>query len=180
MTESVSGETVKNHQCGELIHSAHQVGEANCHLQFTPYKRRLAFLSEKVREVCRKVIEKKAEELGVILFALEFGPDHCHLFVGNCRVYSIPYLVQIFKGNTSFVLRRECKDELPPQLAAIKFWSAGYFYETVGRVTAESVKFYIERQQGKHWENQDFELHVEKKIREEFWRGQTRLEVFFN
>lgn len=179
MNESVSGANVKN-LCGQLIHSAHQVGEANCHLQFTPYKRRAAFLSEKVRKICRDVIEQKAKELGVLLFALEFGPDHCHLFVGNCRIHPIPYLVQIFKGCTSFILRRDCREELPWQLVAKKFWSAGYFYETIGSVTSETVKFYIERQQGKHWVGRDFELYAVQKAREEYWRGQKRLSAFFN
>ena len=32
-----------------------------------------------------------------------------------------------------------------------KFWSAGYFYQTVGTITADSVKEYIEKGQAKHW-----------------------------
>jgi len=31
------------------------------------------------------------------------------------------------------------------------FWSDGYFFETVGRITSESIQFYIERMQRKHW-----------------------------
>ncbi len=178
MTESVSAATVKNPSCGDLIRGAHQVGESNCHLQFTPYKRRAAFLSEKVRSVCRAFFEQKARALGLLFFALEFGPDHCHLFVGNCRKYSVSALAQHFKGGSSFVLRRDCRGELPPQLAAKKFWSGGYFYETVGRVTAESIKFYIERQQGKHWEGRDFELYADRLAREKYWKGQQRLSAF--
>ena len=31
--------------------------------------------------------------------ACEFGPDHVHLFVSRCKKnYSVPYLVQRFKG----------------------------------------------------------------------------------
>jgi hypothetical protein len=37
-----------------------------------------------------------------------------------------------------------------------RFWSEGYFYESVGMVTSTAVKFYIERQQGKHWVHYDF------------------------
>jgi hypothetical protein len=41
----------------------------------------------------------------------------------------------------------------------VSFWSDGYFYESVGRVTSESVEYYINRQQGKHWANMDYEIY---------------------
>ena len=44
-----------------------------------------------------------------------------------------------------------------------KFWSEGYFYRTVGQVTADSVKFYVERSQKKHWEALDYEYYKQDK-----------------
>ena len=50
-------------------------------------------------------------------------------------------------------------DRVKIKLWGDSFWSDGYFYESVGRVTSESVEYYIKRQQGKHWANVDFEVH---------------------
>lgn len=36
-----------------------------------------------------------------------------------------------------------------------KFWSSGYFYRTVGAVTAETVKKYIKEGQTKHWNERE-------------------------
>jgi putative transposase len=104
-----------------------------------------------VRELCKQLFIQKAAELGVTLLAVNFGPDHCHIFVGNCRNYSVPQLVQFFKGYSSFIIRKTLWPIVSKYIWGERFWSEGYFYESIGRVTSESVKFYIERQQGKHW-----------------------------
>ncbi|MCK4614075.1 MAG: transposase, partial [Thermoplasmata archaeon] len=52
---------------------------------------------------------------------------------------------------SSRYIRSTMVKELQPYLWGDSFWSDGYFYESVGRVTSKTIKFYIERQQGKHW-----------------------------
>lgn len=42
----------------------------------------------------------------MLVRALEFGPDHVHLFVGNCKKYSVPQIAQYFKGVSSRELRK--------------------------------------------------------------------------
>ena len=142
-------------ECGRLIHHRHCLGESNYHLQFTPAFRRKVFLESEVRNMCRKLFYEKAKELSVALLAVEFGPDHCHLFVGNCRNYSVPDLTMYFKGYSSRFLRKDLNHVILQYIWGERFWSAGYFYESVGRVTSKKIKFYIERQQGKHWINLD-------------------------
>lgn len=103
-----------------------------------------------------------AGKLGVELHAVEFGPDHCHLFVGKCRRYSASELAQRFKGASSRLLRFQPWDRLWDKgLGEASFWSDGYFFESVGRITSDKIKFYIERQQGKHWTSQKHAAHKE-------------------
>ncbi|MFH0817127.1 MAG: IS200/IS605 family transposase [Candidatus Micrarchaeota archaeon] len=151
--DSVSNKEIT---CVTLIRHAHCVGQSNFHLQFTPAYRRGVFVESKVREICRRYFYEKAEQLGLVVFAVEFGPDHAHLFIGNCRKCDVPLIVHDLKGGSSFLVRRECRTELQKYLWGSKFWSSGYFYESVGNVTSPAIKFYIERQQGKHWSERDF------------------------
>ena len=159
-----------------LARAKHSFGGANYHLQFTPKYRRLVFTSRKVQEYCRKTMKEKAEKLGIKLSAIEFGPEHVHVFVEGCKNYSASYLSGQLKGYSSYVIRRECWPEIKNQLWGDHFWSAGYFYETVGRVTGDMVIFHIERQQSKHWMGDDYEyFKVEKKPKSS---GQTMLSAF--
>ena len=137
----------------QRISSSHSFGESALHLQFTPKKRKRVFLDRLVREECRKCFLRVARELGVVLHAAEFGPDHVHIFFSKWKNYSIPQLAQRFKGASSRWLRQRLGHTITKYLKTKQFWSCGYFYETVGSVTAKAREFYIRRCQDKHWEN---------------------------
>ncbi len=68
--------------------------------------------------------------------------DHLHVVVQVPPQYSVAEVVQIFKGGTSRVLRKEYP-ELEEFLWGDSFWADGYFAETVGQVNEELVKKYI-------------------------------------
>ena len=70
--------------------------------------------------------------------------DHIHLVVQIPPQYSVAEVVQIFKGGTSRVLRKEYA-ELEEFLWGDSFWADGYFAETVGQVDEEVVKRYIRK-----------------------------------
>lgn len=134
---------------------SHTYGESYLHLQFTPKRRRKAFLDAKVLQETRNQFTKKSEELGITLVAAEFGPDHCHTFLKNWKNYSIPQLAQFLKGYSSHALR----SQFPHLRLAVdkdSFWTDGYFHETVGSVTAQAREFYIKRCQTKHWQGIDY------------------------
>jgi len=93
---------------------------------------------------CRESFKEVANKPGIIILALEFGPDHIHLFIENCKNYSVPQLARYFKGFSSKVIREECWGSIKRKLWGDKFWSSGYFYEAVGRITSETAQFYTE------------------------------------
>ena len=70
--------------------------------------------------------------------------DHIHLVVQLPPQYSVAEVVQIFKGGTSRVLRKEYP-ELKEFLWGDSFWADGYFAETIGQVDEEIVKKYIRK-----------------------------------
>ena len=161
---------------GELTHAPHSVGGSNYHLQFTPKYRRRGFKDPAIRTLCESLARQKAAALGVTIEAMEFGPDHVHLFVTGCRKYSVAELVRQFKGYIAHEIRRLLPERMIFYELYRAFWSAGYFFESVGRVTSETVRYYIVRQQKKHWEHGDYD--AERAVKPEAARGQMVLERF--
>ena len=158
----------------EINHNRHSVGGSNYHLQFTPKYRRQVFRVEQVKKLTEALIRRKAHELGVQVEAIEFGPDHAHTFVTGCRRYSVSELANYLKGYSSRYVREKLSEDIRPYLWGDAFWSEGYFYESIGRVTADTVKFYIERQQGKHWNEAKLDPLAWKQTKP----SQTTLETF--
>ena len=89
------------------------------------------------------------------------GPDHVHVFVAGWKNHSIAYLAQRFKGATSRVLRRDFWPRVRPLLWGDKFWSGGYFAETVGRITTKKMKHYIDRMQARHRTTSNYHAYLE-------------------
>jgi len=136
----------------ELQHSGHTVGETNLHIQLTPAYRRDIFADSLVRELTVGYIMQRAKEMKIEIAALECGPDHLHAFVKHWKNWKIPVMVGQLKTYSSRMMRKGHHSMFEDKLWGKKFWSAGYFHRTVGVVTAETVKRYIEEGQKKHWE----------------------------
>jgi len=140
-----------------LVSVGSSYGESNYHLQFTPKFRRDVFADEEVKEMCRRSFEETCVALGITMVACEFGPDHAHVFVGNCKNYAVPVMVQRLKGASSRRIRLELWDRVKDKLWGDSFWTDGYFYRSIGSTTSDAVEYYIRYSQKKHWLNYDYE-----------------------
>ena len=135
-----------------LVSYSHTVGESNLHLQFTPKYRKPIFNDKDILAECEQDFKKKAANLKVQLTGAGFGPDHAHIFVTGWKNYSIAELAQGFKGTSSRHIHQKYKVRLAVQgLYGDEMWSDGYFHRTVGAVTTETMKKYVEESQSKHW-----------------------------
>ena len=149
-----------------LVRTSSSLGESNLHLQITPAYRRAVFGDENVWNFTKIYIEEGLKKKNILLLAAECGPDHAHFFLANWKNYSIPDIAKQIKGFSSYMMRKHHKTLFVKKLWGKKFWSEGYFYRTVGAVTKDSVKFYIEKSQKKHWKAVDYEYYQEEKNRQ--------------
>ena len=74
--------------------------------------------------------------------------DRLHMIVQIKASDSVAEVVQILKGGTSRVIRKEYP-ELEEFLWGDSFWADGYFAESVGHVDEDIVKRYIREQRGR-------------------------------
>ena len=162
----------------ELKHSRHCVGGSNYHIQATPKYRRHVFWTMEARKLVEAVIRMKVFALGITLGAIEFGPDHVHLFLKNCEKYTVPELVGQIKGFSSYYLRKNYGHIFKRDLWGDSLWSDGYFYESIGRVTSETVEYYIKNQQRKHWMHDSADYHFHLDAGRAKVIGQSRLDRF--
>ena len=114
------------------------------HIVWCPKYRRPVLVGV-VAEELAALLREKAAVLGAAVHALEVQPDHVHLFVESDPTVPVQFLVNQFKGYTSRVLRQRhasLRSRLP------SLWSRSYYAATVGHVSEETVRRYIEAQKG--------------------------------
>jgi putative transposase len=83
------------------------------------------------------------------IIQMEVMPDHIHIFVGTNPTVAPIDIVRIFKSITAIELFKKY-----PQLKLFygrcgSLWSVGKFISTIGNVSSETIKKYIEEQTGK-------------------------------
>ncbi len=112
------------------------------HLVWCPKYRRKVLVGD-IETDLRTLLQQKAEQLKVTIEALEIMPDHVHLFISAPPTEAPHRLANQFKGFTSRMLRRKYA-ELRSRLPSL--WSRSYYLGTLGQVSEEAVKAYIEAQ----------------------------------
>lgn len=123
------------------------VYDLGLHVVWCPKYRR-SVLTGRVAARLDELIRDRASERGWEVVALEVMPDHVHLFVKHDPKSSVSYVANQFKGFTSRVLRGEfphLRSKLPT------LWSSSYFAASVGAVSADTVRRYIDTQWERPW-----------------------------
>lgn len=85
------------------------------------------------------------KELNYQIIEQEIMSDHIHLLITTTADVSIPDLVKTLKGRSARILRKEfpkLKTQIP------NLWTKSKFVATVGSVSLEVIKQYIENQKG--------------------------------
>ncbi len=110
----------------------------------TKYRKKVlrAGIATRVRELIREICLAN----DVVIVKGHVSVDHIHLLLSYPPKISVSKLVQYLKGKTSRKMLQEYT-ELRKSFWGQHLWARGYFAASVGTVTDEIVKEYIERQE---------------------------------
>jgi putative transposase len=114
------------------------------HVVWCPKYRR-SVLVNGVDERLKSILLEVAENTKSDVIEMEIMPDHVHLLVECDPQFGINKLIRMMKGRSSRYLRSEfpwLKSRIP------SLWTNSYFVSTVGGITLDVVKQYIENQKG--------------------------------
>lgn len=118
------------------------------HLVFV-VKYRRAVISETVWESLKYGFSLAAKRLDLSLVELNHDRNHVHIVVEYPPKVSISEMANGLKGNSSFVVRRDRRQELAGKLWGSAFWSTSYFAASCGGAPLEILKQYVRSQQEK-------------------------------
>lgn len=93
----------------------------------------------------REVLSMICVEQALTIVQGNIRPNHVHLLVSAPAHLSPAKIVPYLKGKSSYRLQREFR-ELQKRYWGQHLWGRGYFCATVGAVTEEQVRRYIEEQ----------------------------------
>ncbi len=112
------------------------------HVIFCPKYRRKV-LREPIAERFKQIVMSMQEEQNFYVIEMEVMPDHVHMLLDVDPTVGVNVVIARIKGKTAHILNREFP-ELPRKLPTL--WTRSKFIATVGSVSLEVVKKYIEEQ----------------------------------
>lgn len=124
--------------------SAHLIYSCQYHVIFCPkYRRKI--LTPYENEL-RADFYKTAEEYDFQILALEIMPDHVHMIIDCNPRFGVERCIAMLKGRSASMLKKtfpEIKTRLP------NVWTRSAFISSVGTISLDVVKQYIEEQKNK-------------------------------
>ncbi len=114
------------------------------HLVFSPkYRRRVLVgdISRRLNDLFTQACEMNDWEI----HELNIQKDHVHLLLQINPRESLSHVMQILKGGSSIVVRKEYPD-LEEFLWGDSFWADGFFAESVGVKNEKVIREYIKNQ----------------------------------
>ena len=115
------------------------------HIIFCPKYRRKV-LTEPIGERFKEIVESMQETYNFLVIEMEVMPDHVHLLLDIDPTIGVNEVVKKIKGKTAHDLRAEFP-ELVRKLPCL--WTRSEFIATVGSISLDVVKTYIENQKNK-------------------------------
>ena len=128
-----------------LVYYRTSVCNINYHMVWSvKYRRKI--LSSEVEDYLKNLVQEIAAKKGftVQLFECNEG-DHIHCFVSAPPKLSVTNIVKYLKGITGRKLF-ERFPEIRQKLWKSELWNHSYYCETIGSVSEENIRRYIEKQ----------------------------------
>ena len=113
-----------------------------------PKYRYKIFYNKRVKKDCELIFKNICAEKGYRIHAMEVVEDHMHLFLEFHPSTSLSKVIQHLNGGSSYRLFK-LHPELREKYWGGSLWSSGKFYRSIGNVTADTIKHYINDSQGK-------------------------------
>ncbi len=132
----IQNSSKKYHSDGTMVYSCQY------HVIFCPKYRRKV-LEGRIADRLKELVNAKQNEYGYEVLEIEVMPDHVHMLLDINPKTGVFDVVNHIKGYTSHELREEFP-ELKTRLPTL--WTRSKFISSVGAVTLDVVKRYIEEQ----------------------------------
>ena len=124
---------------------SHTVYDIEYHVVWTT-KYRYKILVGRIAERLRELLRQGCAANGITIVRGSVSKDHVHMLLSCPPTLAPSKIMQLLKGRSSKLMQQEF-EELRKRYWGQHLWATGYFCRTVGTMTEEMIKEYIENQQ---------------------------------
>ena len=156
----------------------HAIGQNSYHFVWCPRFRHKIFQHKELKFACENILRAICRKLDFEVFEFEIGADHIHLFLDITPNVAVSKAFQLLKGTSSRLLRKSFPNLLHHYYWKGGIWSRGKFFRSVGNVTTDVIRNYINQQNDPN-RKFDFTAYIRKaRIKQKLMKAQQNLCAF--
>src|SRR5437016_1229207 len=125
----------------KYLHGSHTTHRNMYHIVWLP-KYRKKILKGEIKARIEEILRECAEINNWQIQALNIQVDHVHLVIQIPPSISVSSAIQKLKGISSRLIRKELPQEIKKFLWGIDFWADGFFCESIGSCSEETILNY--------------------------------------
>ena len=127
----------------EYLHRGHSKYDIKYHVVWIT-KYRYKIITPEIGKRLKELLIQGCTSRGIVVVKGHIDTDHVHLLLSCPPSLAPSKIVQYLKGRSSHILQDEYP-QLKKRYWGQHLWGRGYFCATIGVITEEMIKEYIER-----------------------------------
>ena len=128
-----------------IVKTRTNVYDFNFHLVWVTKYRKEIFTTIEKQNAMQDILTHICDEYDIVIQSLQVMPDHIHMLISFNPKHAASSIVKTLKGKSAR-LWFKAYPETKAMLWGGHLWTPSYFMATVGNMSKETVKEYIENQ----------------------------------
>ncbi len=133
----------------DAVYERGYVYNIHYHLIWVTKYRRLCFVNEALVQEMKDILTNIAAGADIVIEEMEVMPEHVHLLVSFKPKYSVTDVVKNLKGSSARIFFDRHPEIKNHSFWRGKLWSPSYYVGTLGNMSKETVRKYIQNQYAK-------------------------------
>ena len=129
----------------QILTSSHAKHSLGYHIIFCP-KYRHQILEGAIEVELKRILIETCKAYGWLCHSLEVMPDHCHIFIQTDHTTAPVEIAKTLKSISAVHLFNKFSKLKQRKFWGSGLWSKGTYYASVGHISEDAVKKYIETQ----------------------------------
>ena len=133
----------------DAVYERGYVYNIHYHLIWVTKYRRLCFVNASLVQEMKDILVNIATGADIVVEEMEVMPEHVHLLVSFKPKYSVTDVVKNLKGSSARIFFDRHPEIKNHSFWGGKLWSPSYYVGTLGNMSKETVRKYIQNQYAK-------------------------------
>lgn len=130
----------------DAVYTRRYIYNFHFHLIWVTKYRHKTFTTEELTNEMKKILQQVAKDNGITIERMEVMPDHVHVLISFPPSKAPTSAIKALKGRSAFIFLKKHPEIRTSQYWGGHLWSPSYYMSTLGDMSKEVVKKYINDQ----------------------------------